>query len=380
MNQTPRPRAPRTTPFRTRTLDRLGGLERIASVGRWSLVAALALVVGCQASLPQAATSQPDVAPANSTRPTEAPATTLATRPVTPPFFKVESKRGATLLVLGTMHLGPPTGWVYSEAIERGLAEADAFVLEIDLRNATEESVSTVLAERVILPVSVTLDQVISPETAKLLDENETTLARLGMSRQARMRLEPWFIAVSLTEALSASSGLAAGQSVDSAILARSAGRPLHGLETFDAQLAMLDGLSRELKDAMLRDTVMRLDETAEEMRATALAWSRNDREKLFEIAYQGVDENPELADFYEILLTERNRNWAGQLGALLDDPARAGQTIFVGVGALHLVGPDSLITFLEARGDRVQALHPTWIAGSDAISTETGPSPAAPN
>ncbi|MBJ19655.1 MAG: TraB/GumN family protein [bacterium] len=76
-------------------------------------------------------------------------------------------------------------------------------------------------------------------------------------------------------------------------------------------------------------------------------------------MAYQGGAELPELENPYGILLEARNRDWAFQLGRILEDPERAGDTIFVGVGALHLVGLDSLIQTLQAAGYPAESLHP---------------------
>lgn len=313
------------------------------------LAAVLALLAGCAAP-----SSSPDAVldPA-------AAAKQIAQARVTPPYYRVGGGAGATLLVLGTIHLGPPGGWRLSSEIERGLREADSFVLEIDLRESTEEQVSTVLAARVVLPVSVTLEDVISPETAKLLAENEDTLARLGFPVLARKRLKPWFLAVALTESTNRLSGFEAGESVENSILGAIGDRPLVGLETFEEQLALFDALSPQIQDIILRDTVLRLDESAAEFAALVRAWARSDEQALLEIAYQGTGEMPELADFYEILLEGRNRRWLEQLAPMLTDPALAGETVFVGVGALHLVGPTSLIGGLEARGFDIE-VQPT--------------------
>jgi len=103
--------------------------HRPASPSRWTpflgcLVLLLSLLVGCAAPSP---TLDP-VADSEGT------AQQIAGGRVTPPFFRIGGGGGATLLVLGTIHLGPPGGWLLSSEIERGLEEADAFVLEIDLR------------------------------------------------------------------------------------------------------------------------------------------------------------------------------------------------------------------------------------------------------
>jgi uncharacterized protein YbaP (TraB family) len=51
--------------------------------------------------------------------------------------------------------------------------------------------------------------------------------------------------------------------------------------------------------------------------------------------------------ELYEALLTRRNRAWTEWLGRRMERPG----TIFFAVGALHLVGPDSVQAMLGARG-----------------------------
>lgn len=278
---------------------------------------------------------------------------------VHPPYYRIEGRGGATLLIMGTIHLGPSDGWRFSPDLLRGLKESDSFFLEIDLRDVTEEKVSTVLANRVILPTSVTIEEVVSPETAKLLEEHDPLLTQLGLPEGARRRFKPWFLAVKIVEAASAQSGYSGAHSAESVILAGRGDRPLVGLETFDGQLAMFDALSPRHQDLMLNDTLNRLERTVEDIEDLLRAWGRNDEETLEQIAYQGMDDLPELQGFYDILFGERNRNWVRQLSPFLNDPERAGETIFVAVGALHLVGSESVIRLLEAAGFRAEALHP---------------------
>lgn len=278
---------------------------------------------------------------------------------VTPPYYRIEGHGGATLLLMGTIHLGPVEGWNFSPALKDGIDEADSFIFEIDLREATDERVSTILANRVILPVSVTIEDVISPETAQLLNDHEVLLTELGLPELARRRLKPWFLAVSMIEVASLQSGYSGVYSAESQILVALEDRPLAGLETFEAQLAMFDDLSPRHQDLMLADTLSRLDQAVEDIDELARAWGRNDQQALEQIAYQGMNELPELKGFYDILFGERNRDWVLQLGQILRDPERAGETVFVAVGALHLVGPDSVIQMLEAEGYPAQPIHP---------------------
>lgn len=269
----------------------------------------------------------------------------------TPPFYRIEGHAGGTLLLLGTIHLGPPEGWQFSAALQRGLDRADRFILEIDPRRVTEDAVGTLLAKTAVLRPPNSLENLVSPETAKLLDENDATLARMGMPRNARRWKKPWYIALWILESTSTHNGFTTHASVENAILQVLGPRPLSGLESFDEQLKLFDELSPRLQDTMLRDTLLHLDSAASEIHSLVSAWRRGDEKELEEFARDGIDALPELEEFYAVILTDRNQRWLSVFKSLLDEPEYAGETIFVAVGAVHLVGDEGLVSLLREAG-----------------------------
>ena len=76
-------------------------------------------------------------------------------------------------------------------------------------------------------------------------------------------------------------------------------------------------------------------------------AWKAGDT-----VALAGLlsDEFDEFPDLYRRLTVDRNRAWVGRLSDLLDEP----DDYLVVVGALHLVGENSVIDLLEQRGYEV--------------------------
>lgn len=278
----------------------------------------------------------------------------------TPPFYQIEGHKGAKIMLMGTVHLGPPGGWRLSPEILAALDRADRFILEIDQRTINEEAVATLLAEIVVIEPPNSLLDLVSPETARLLDEHDASIAELGMPRDARNWVEPWFIAISLIESSSTRSGFDATASAEEIILEASGTRPLVGLETFAEQLGFFDDLSPRLQDLLLRETLIGLATADEEIHALVRAWQSGNEEDLEALGRDGVDEFPELEEFYKILIGDRNRRWISVFVTLLENPELSDETIFVGVGALHLLGEDGLIQLFRKAGYTARSLDQT--------------------
>lgn len=272
-----------------------------------------------------------------------------------PPFYAVKGGQGADLFLLGTVHLGPIEGWTYPRAIRRALEKAETVMLEIDPRLLDEEAVSQAVIERVLLPDGQRLSKVLSPETSALVEQYDRECAAAGLPFLAREGLYPWFVATSLIELASTRSGLSGKASADSQVIAALGGREFIAFETFEEQLGFFSALDLSVQDLLLRDTLERWDESTEAVKELVRAWQTGDTEKLAELSREGLAEHPELGDFFDVLLDQRNQAWVEQLKPMLEDPAREGTEIFVGVGAFHLIGPNSLPDLLEKAGYRVK-------------------------
>jgi uncharacterized protein len=76
-------------------------------------------------------------------------------------------------------------------------------------------------------------------------------------------------------------------------------------------------------------------------------AWRTGNTDRLSELLTEGFAQYP---DLYRPLTTDRNRKWISPIEELLDDR----DDYLVVVGALHLVGKDSVVELLEKRGHKV--------------------------
>ena len=55
--------------------------------------------------------------------------------------------------------------------------------------------------------------------------------------------------------------------------------------------------------------------------------------------------------DLYAALLVNRNANWVMKI----EDMLKGSGTSFIAVGAAHLIGPDSVLAMLDARGVKAE-------------------------
>ena len=310
-----------------------------------------ALVIGFATLLGACATPEPND-PA-----TSSPEITRDSR-ARPPFHLVASRGGAQLALLGTVHAGPAEGWSFPAEIEAAFARSDALVLEVDLASLDQEAVGDAIAARAILQGGKRLPDVLSPETRAVVDERDAVLTAAGLPATARSLYEPWFLTLSLAQLISRGTPYSLEAGVENGLLARRGDRPVIGLETIGEQLDLFDRLNPALQDLILRDTLARLPEAAAELEVLIEAWQIGDRAELLAQTRAGVDELPALEAFYVALVDQRNERWAQQLDEMLRDPARAGQTLFVAVGAMHLVGEVGVPRLLDRAGHDVTLVH----------------------
>jgi uncharacterized protein YbaP (TraB family) len=83
-------------------------------------------------------------------------------------------------------------------------------------------------------------------------------------------------------------------------------------------------------------------------VRAIAYAWRAGDLDALERLLVEELRESPEL---YRRLIVDRHARWVPAVEACTAEQPPC----FVVVGAAHLVGPDSLVALLRARGYTVE-------------------------
>lgn len=123
-------------------------------------------------------------------------------------------------------------------------------------------------------------------------------------------------------------------------------GKRISGLESAAGQRAMLDRMPAPSRAAALPASPATVSTLAALIGQMQAAWNRGDQGIFAAMIDQMRQTSPA---GYATLFTDRNRDWAGWIARRLDQPG----TVFVAVGAGHLVGRDSVQAKLSALGVR---------------------------
>jgi len=251
--------------------------------------------------------------------------------------------------LLGSIHLLRESDYPLPAPIRDAYGQADALVMELDMDDLDSAMVSAVMFARGTPPEGETLASLMGSEKYSRARE---AAAAAGIDLDRLQGAEPWFAALTLTQMLLMRHGYDPRQGLDvhMAALARRDGKPVEGLETFEEQIVFFDSLPMALQSDMLLESLAEIGDLEAGMGRTVEAWRRGDTAYLADELLEELRRYPEL---YERLVTERNRKWVPRLAALLD---REGDYLVV-VGALHLVGPDSVLAMLAAEGVRAEQL-----------------------
>ena len=130
---------------------------------------------------------------------------------------------------------------------------------------------------------------------------------------------------------------------------AHRAQKTIYGLETMAGQLEAVNSISLEAQAYALKETIREFDNFEAELSKLLRLWETGDLNKMEELLYSDLASSASGREYYQALVLRRNRAWLRQILSLCDDAAS--DTMFIVVGAGHLVGSDSLIEMLMREG-----------------------------
>jgi uncharacterized protein YbaP (TraB family) len=259
-------------------------------------------------------------------------------------------QRPGTLIFLGSIHLLRASDHPLPQIVDDFYSLADSIVFELDLDDLPASEIQNRLMGAALLPADYTLESVLEPA---LYAEAADAARTYGIDVRLFSRFEPWFVATMLTSFGLNRLGYEPQYGIEQHLLtmARHDGKEVLGVEALGAQVAVFDSLTDREQEAFLEQTLTELQRDDETMASLVEAWRNGELEHLQSDLMRDFAPFPGL---YERLVVDRNTAWVDSLEALSAHDAVYG----VVVGALHLVGEDSVLEMLRNRGFTISPLE----------------------
>jgi uncharacterized protein YbaP (TraB family) len=264
------------------------------------------------------------------------------------------SRDGRVAYLFGTVHVGTRSFYPLAPEVMRALGKANRVVVELDTR--ANDAFLRAVDKFGSYPRGEDIRKHISPDTLRQLT---AALHEVGISVSSMAHLKPWLIANMLLSVHLERIGYRRSEGVEQVLLAaaRRRGAPVAELESAEYQLALFDSMNHIEAERYLREMLRGLLDGSAVRRARAIveAWRAGDTKALDALLRDATDGRSEMSDFTRRkLLGRRNPEMAAHIERLMGE----GSVTFVGVGLLHLLGPNGLPQLLAQRGYLVEQVY----------------------
>ena len=266
-----------------------------------------------------------------------APAPPTVTHDADPALWVVKD-HDTTIYLFGTIHvLKPSLSW-FDEGVKKAFDASQQVVLELVMPD--QQTMAALVADKGLTHDGVKLtDRLPADKRA----DYAKALADLGYPANAFDGMQPWFAANNLSLLPLMKLGYDPSNGPEQIITKAAAeeGKPVIGLETAEQQLGYFAGLSMPAQVSFLTSTLDEMPKLESEMYAMVDDWAAGQPDKLAKLLNDDLDTSPEIK---QVLLVNRNRNWANWIDQRMKQPG----TVFIAVGAGHLAGDDSVLVQLR--------------------------------
>ncbi len=264
-----------------------------------------------------------------------------------PDLWRVEHNGNMSYL-FGSIHLGSDDLYPMTEEVTKAYHSSDHLTVEFDLKDADQPKMMS-LIQKHGLDITTPLEKRLSPKTLAVYQQ--ACEVRKWPCQQFAP-LKPWFVSLQLTIMQMQQLGYKADLGIDKHFLsmAHHSNKSVLSLESMESQIDMLAGLTQEQQELMLVQTI---EETGDFLSELIQAWKEGDDGALVKMLENDSDDAASIA-MHNAIFGDRNITMAeGITKHLLN-----GKTLFVVVGAGHIVGDDGIVELLRAGGFKVTQLQ----------------------
>jgi uncharacterized protein YbaP (TraB family) len=271
----------------------------------------------------------------------EVPVAAAGPVPIKPAMWVIRDA-DSTIYLLGSIHvMKPETHWL-SPAIQSRFDSASDVWFEIpDLDN---KAAALPVAQKYMFDPQGDVASGLTPDELARVND---LLKPMSLNTTMLKAMRKWAVGLIITMQQINQLGYITETGVDVTLMkqARDTHKGVHGFETMEGQMQALVPETEADELTGLRATLSDIDTMPQDLGDLFTAWEKGDSQALSHLMIDKMHaEDPKS---YQRLIVQRNAAWEPQIETLL-----AGKgTVFITVGAGHLVGPDSVIAMLKEHG-----------------------------
>ncbi len=245
--------------------------------------------------------------------------------------------------IFGTFHLLCPDDIHFSDQLKTAMQRSDTVYMELKM-----DDPSTMLGGMMYMTMKdgkTLKDFYTESEYEKL---NNYFKDSLKMPLAMFQKMKPYFL-VSLFYPKMMDCRSPSGVEMELVKLSKEYKKEIKGLETIMFQASVFDSIPYEWQARELIKNIDSLDVMKKEFNRLVSVYKE---QKLDSVAILTTESEFSEEKYGKILLSDRNKNWAGQLDQIMKNTS-----VFVAVGAGHLPGREGLIELLRKKGYKVEPL-----------------------
>ena len=258
------------------------------------------------------------------------------------PLWKIEGTANQIYL-LGSIHFLRAEDYPLPKPITDAVAGADVVVMEMDLSRLDPDQMQAVFTRMAVDTRGRSLEQLLGAQSYR---KAQDLAAEINIDLETMQQFEPWYAALLVTQLHLMSLGFDGSYGVETQLLlqALQQGKELRGLETLEEQLGTLDSLPLGAQKKFFIQTLEEAAATDDKLDRLVAAWRTGDSNAL---RRDLIDQLRDQSELYRKIIVQRNRNWTNSIVEFTEDS----KDYLVVIGAMHLVGDDSVIRMLEDAG-----------------------------
>lgn len=252
--------------------------------------------------------------------------------------------------LFGTIHMIGKSDYFFTDYMQEAFDRSQQVTFEINMEEMSDINTIMPIMMKAFMSNNTTLKDLLDEESYGIV---EAHFNKIGLPMMFLDRIKPMFLsALSAEDMMKMQTDSESLVSYEFELMEMASGqsKSIGGLETAEYQMSMFDSIPYDVQARMLVASIQQEGGNSDEEYSKMVGLYKD--QNITAMGSLITEEGDEMADYENLLLTNRNRNWIPVMAEMMADRAT-----FFAVGAGHLGGPKGVIALLREAGYTVNAV-----------------------